>query len=204
MAVPKDREILEVHHLYERFARDYDRDRDRSLLERGYLDAVLVRLGKDRRVLDLGCGSGEPIVRYLIEAGCEVTGVDAAPAMIDLCRSRFPEARWQVADMRSLALPDSFDAIIAWDSIFHLRPGDQRRMFEVFQSHIAPKGVLLFSSGPEAGEAIGDFYGHALFHASLDPQDYEALLHADGFEVLQYRAEDPDCGGHTVWLARSV
>ena len=30
----------------------------------------------------------------------------------------------------------------------------------------------------------------------------EALLNANGFRVLEHRAEDPDCGRHTVWLAR--
>jgi len=173
-------------------------------VERGYLDEMLDHLGEYPRILDLGCGSGEPIARFFIEKGYELTGVDAAPAMIGICRQRFPKAHWLVADMRSLDLEVRFDALIAWDSFFHLEPDDQRRMFEVFRAHIAPEGLLLFTSGPHAGEAIGDFYGHALFHASLDPQEYESLLHGAGFTVLRHRSEDPDCGSHTVWLAQSV
>jgi SAM-dependent methyltransferase len=145
-----------VYHLYQRFARDYDRDRGRTLMERAYLDDMLARLADRPRVLDLGCGSGEPIARYLVERGCALTGVDAAPAMIALCRERFPNEQWLVADMRALDLEVRFDALIAWDSFFHLKPDDQRRMFEVFRAHIAPGGLLLFTSGPRAGEAIGD------------------------------------------------
>ncbi len=77
-------------------------------------------------------------------------------------------------------------------------------MFAVFEAHIAPRGVLLFTSGPQAGEAIGEFHGHPLYHASLEPEDYEALLQGAGFETILYCPDDPDCGGHTVWLAQSA
>ncbi len=202
--MPQDDGAPDVHHLYERFAREYDRDRGRALMERSYLDEMLEHLGERPRILDLGCGSGEPIARFFVEKGCELTGVDAAPSMVVLCRQRFPDAHWLVADMRSLDLESRFDAIVAWDSFFHLGPDDQRRMFDIFQAHIAPGGRLLFTSGPQAGEATGNFYGSTLFHASLDRQEYDSLLRGAGFEVLRHRPEDPDCGLHTVWLAQSV
>lgn len=202
--MPKVDDKTEVQHLYQRFARDYDRDRSRTLMERGYLDELLRHLRESPSLLDLGCGSGEPIARYLIERGCRLTGIDAAPAMIALCRRRFAHARWRTADMRGLDLEQRFDAIVAWDSFFHLPADDQRRMFDVFRRHIAAGGLLLFTSGPRAGEATGDLCGHSLFHASLDPWEYRALLQGAGFRVLRHRTEDPDCGGHTVWLARSI
>lgn len=202
--MPKDDDRYEVYRLYERFARDYDRDRGRTLMERGYLDDLLGHLVARPSLLDLGCGSGEPIARYLIEQGCRLTGVDTAPAMIALCRKRFIDARWLVAKIRQLDQDERFDAIVAWDSFFHLPPEDQRRMFDLFRRHIGAAGLLLFTSGPRAGEAIGDFYGYSLFHASLDPSEYQSLLKAAGFRVLRHRLEDPDCGGHTVWLAQSI
>jgi len=61
--------------------------------------------------------------------------------------------------------------------------------------------ALLFTAGPAAGEAIGDLFGDLLYHDSLDPAEYRDLLAANGFEVVRYTPEDPDCGGHTVWLA---
>ena len=41
--------------------------------------------------------------------------------------------------MRELALGRKFSGILAWDSFFHLRHDDQRRMFPVFRQHAAPK-----------------------------------------------------------------
>jgi SAM-dependent methyltransferase len=194
--------MTEVHELYQRVARDYDRDRSRSLMEARYLGDVLSRLDGRTRILDLGCGGAEPIARFFIDNGCQLTGVDAAPAMIALCRARFPAVTWLVQDMRTLALNQRFDAIVAWDSFFHLGADDQRGMFPIFEQHIAPQGLLLFTTGPRAGVAIGDLYGHALFHASLDAEEYEQLLTRHGFAVVLHRVEDPDCGRHTVWLAQ--
>jgi cyclopropane fatty-acyl-phospholipid synthase-like methyltransferase len=172
-------------------------------MERPYLDVVSSHLQRGGSVLDLGCGNGVPIARYFIEDGYAVTGVDAAPAMIAHGQQRFPQAEWIVGDMRGLVLDRRFDAIIAWDSFFHLDQDEQRAMFPVFQRHIAPGGVLLFTSGPHAATAIGSMYGEDLFHASLAPEEYRALLAAAGFNVLQFVPEDPKCGGHTIWLAQA-
>jgi cyclopropane fatty-acyl-phospholipid synthase-like methyltransferase len=43
-------------------------------------------------ILDLGCGMGEPIARYFIRVGYQVTGVDSSAAMIALCQQpRVPD-----------------------------------------------------------------------------------------------------------------
>jgi len=192
----------DITGLYERHAHAFDRQRGRSLFERGWLDRFLAAIGEDRSVLDLGCGSGEPMAGYLIASGCAVTGVDASPTLIGLCRERFPGQRWLAADMRRLVLGRAFGGILAWDSFFHLPADDQRAMFGVFAAHARNGTALMFTSGPAHGEAIGTFEGEPLYHASLDGAEYEALLAAAEFRVLDHVVEDPSCGGHTVWLAR--
>jgi SAM-dependent methyltransferase len=188
--------------LYQRHAHDFDRERWRNLFERTWLDRFTALVGRAGSILDLGCGSGEPIARHLIESGYVLTGVDASPAMIDLCRSRFPRATWIVADMRTLNLASRHDGILAWDSFFHLRRDDQRAMFAAFRAHAAPDAALMFNSGPHDGEGIGTFHGEPLYHASLAPDEYRALLDQHGFDVMAHKAEDPSCGGRTIWLAR--
>jgi len=68
--------------------------------------------------------------------------------------------------------------------------------------HARTGAPLLFTSGPAFGEAIGTLEGEPLYHASLGPQEYRLLLDRNGFDVVAHVAEDPDCGGRTVWLAR--
>ncbi len=190
--------------LYERHAAAFDAQRGKNLFERGWLDRFTALVPPGGAVLDLGCGSGEPIARHLVESGFRVTGVDSAPAMIAMCRARFPDQDWQVADMRSLALGRRFDGILAWNSFFHLDHEDQRHMFPVFRDHAAAGAALMFTSGPAHGIAMGRFEGEPLFHSSLDPAEYRSLLATNGFQVVAHRAEDPDCGGHTVWLAQAA
>jgi SAM-dependent methyltransferase len=198
-------EASRIIDLYQRKARDWAESRARgNLFERPWLDRFRALLSPAAPILDLGCGSGEPMARYLIELGHPVVGVDSSEAMIEFCRSRFPEQEWIVADMRTLALRRQFSGILAWDSFFHLCPDDQRRMFPVFRAHAAPGAALMFTSGPAHGEAIGSFGGEPLYHASLDPDEYRALLDQNGFRVAAHVVEDPDCGRHTIWLAQLV
>jgi len=192
----------EVHHIYEKVADEFDKARGRTLFERGYLDAVASRVEPGAEILDLGCGGGEPIARYFIERGFNVTGVDASPSLLAMCRRRFPDMSWVEHDMRTLDLGRRFDAILAWNSFFHLRKDDQRAMFAVFERHAGPSALLLFTSGPREDEAIGSMFGHELYHASLGPDEYRRLLAGHRFGVIVHKAEDSDCNGHTVWLAR--
>jgi SAM-dependent methyltransferase len=189
--------------LYERHARVWVADRKRArFVEKAWLDCFAALLPEGGSVLDIGCGAGEPIATHLIAHGYDVTGIDSSPTMISMCQASFPAHRWLIADMRNLALGERFQGLIAWDSFFHLSYDDQRRMFPIFRAHAVPGAPLLFSSGPRHGEAIGDYGGEPLYHASLDPAEYRALLGANGFSVVAYAAEDPACGSHTVWLAQ--
>jgi len=178
------------------------RARESQLYERGWLDRFRGLLPPGGAVLDIGCGSGQPIAAHLSKHGFAVTGVDASPEMVDMFRKRLPDQQAHVADMRVLSLPHRFNGLLAWDSFFHLDHEDQRRMFPVFAAHAAPGAALMFTSGPSYGEAIGEFGGEALYHASLDEIEYRQLLASIGFDVVAQVAEDPTCGGRTVWLAR--
>ena len=190
--------------LYERRALEWvdDRSRQTVFFERAWLDRFAALVPAGGTIIDLGCGPGKPMAAYLLAQGIDVCGVDSSPTMISLCRKNFPGRQWTVADMRMLDLDRRFDGIMAWDSFFHLTYDDQRRMFSIFCAHAKPDAPLLFTSGPRHGEAIGNFRGEPLYHASLSPDEYRALLAANGFTVAAERMKDPDCGGHSVWLAR--
>ena len=69
--------------------------------------------------------------------------------------------------------------------------------------HASPRAALMFTSGTSHGEATGSYRGEPLYHASLAPEEYRALLKTNGFRVVAHIAEDPDCGGRTVWLAQT-
>lgn len=188
--------------LYQRFGLAWAAARGNRLAEQAWLDRFLALLPRRARILDLGCGSGEPVGGYLLAQGHDLTGVDTSGPLLDRCRRLAPRARWIEADMRTLRLGRTFDGILAWDSFFHLKHSDQRRMFSVFARHAGAGAALMFTSGPAHGIALGRLFGETLYHASLDPAEYRARLAAAGFTVVEHVAEDPDCGGRTIWLAQ--
>ena len=192
----------DVTSAYDRIAHWFDQTRTRSLMELPYLACLSGALRKGACVLDLGCGTGEPILRYLVERGVEVVGVDASAAMLEIARARFPENSFALCDMRELNLNRRFDAIVAWHSLFHLDPSAQRAMFPIFARHLQPEGLLMFTSGSEAGETWAENGGESLYHASLAMDEYRNLLEAHGFQVLRHALDDPDCGGATVWIVQ--
>ena len=195
-------EAMNVIGLYQRHAHAWAGARSVDGRERSWIDRFVGMLSGEPTVLDLGCGSGVPLARDLTAAGIAVTGVDGSAAMIELFRENVPTAHGAVADMRTLDLGESFAGIIAWDSFFHLTPDDQRATVDVFRRHSRRGTMLLFTTGPAAGESVGSLEGDPLYHASLDPDEYVALLDRHGFEVTDHTVADPDCAGHTVWLAR--
>lgn len=107
--------------LYESNAHNYVADRRGvGWDESAWLDRFIALLPQRGSILDIGCGSGEPIARYLIDRNFTVEGVDASPTLISVCRERFQKQGWHVADMRNLALGRTFQGLLAWDSFFHL------------------------------------------------------------------------------------
>lgn len=191
-----------IREIYERHALAFDNLRGKNLFEKPWLDRFAAQVPARGTVLDLGCGSGEPLAKDLIGRGFRLTGVDSSQTLIDLCQTRFPDHQWIVRDMRKLPPGRTFKGIVAWHSFFHLNPDDQRAMFPVFAYLSAPGAVLMFTAGHFAGVAMGEFGGEPLYHASLDAEEYRALLTQNGFEVVAQASQDPSCGGATVWLAQ--
>ncbi|KTD67355.1 MULTISPECIES: class I SAM-dependent DNA methyltransferase [Legionella] len=192
-----------VYEAYDHIIDWYDVHRNKELdMEQFYLEKVREHFPCGGRVLDVGCGTGEPIAKFFIEAGYELTGVDASKKMIARCKKMFPDAQWILTDMRAMKFNEQFDVVIAWHSFFHLTQADQRSTLSLFSSLVKPKGLLLFTSGPEAGEVWGDNGGYDLYHASLDSNEYEAILHKNNLHVIVHKIRDPDCGDATVWVAQ--
>ena len=75
-------------------------------------------------------------------------------------------------------------------------------MFAIFADHASIGTLLMFKTGPQHGEGIGEYRGDPLYHASLSPTEYEALTARFGFRVLQHAANDSQAGGRTVWLCQ--
>ncbi len=189
--------------LYRDKADDWVRDRGATLYsgaggadEALWLDRFVADLPAGASILDVGCGSGWPIGAALLERGFQLTGVDASPGLIAHAQATLPTGVWSVGDMREILPPGPFDGVLAWHSLFHLSPDDQKKVLPKLAASVAEGGRLMFTSGQAHGETIGDWRGEPLYHASLNPEAYRALLAEAGLRVEYDGAETG------VWLAR--
>ena len=192
----------QTREVYNRNATAFDTQRAKKLYERKWLDAFTSKIPEGGRILDLGCGAGEPISAYFIQQGYQVIGTDFSEAMLSIAKDRFPENDWFLADMRSLSLDQSFDGIIGWNSFFHLNQTDQRTTLPILANHLRPAGILLLTVGPEAGEVTGHVNGELVYHASLSLDEYTSILDEAGLDVIAFVAEDEECDGQSVLIAQ--
>lgn len=194
----------QTHAVYQRQAEAYDRERNRSLFERPWLERATQDVSAGGSVLDLGCGAGAPIGEWLAEQGFALTGADFSDNMLSLFSARLPQARTVQADMRQLKLDQTFEAIIGWGSFFHLTPDEQRVAVPSIARHLAPGGRLLLTVGPSEGEVTGRVGRDTIYSASLSLAEYTSLLQSGGASVEDFVPNDPACNGFTLLLARAA
>ena len=140
------------------------------------------RLPPGATVLELGCGSGFPISRELVEEGLEVHAVDAAPTLVAAFERNFPGVHVVCEPAESTASFDrEFDAVLAWGLVFLLSPDDQRTVLARMAKALKPGGRLLFTAPPEPITWNDAMTGHQ--SQSLGRAEYIRLLNAAGLTV---------------------
>lgn len=185
---------------YDLIAKDFEKDRNKTLREKKYLDLLVSNLPPAAHILDIGCGMAEPIAKYLIEKGFIVTGIDASKELLALCKKKFPQMEWFYGDMRSIQLDEKYDALIAFDSFFHLTIEDQIKMLKRFSSWLRNKGKLLMTTGHEEGEVVNSvMYGHPFSYYSMSLEDYRKQLNLNEFNIILC---EEDQLRHRIWIAQ--
>jgi trans-aconitate 2-methyltransferase len=169
-----------------------------------FLDLLaLVRARPGMRVLDLGCGTGEPTRDLHRRLGAaETLGLDSSDAMLARCRDFVePGLRFEKGDLAA------WESTAPWDLVFsnaalHWVPGHER-LFERFTSMLRPGGQLavqvpLSFDDPShrcAEElAAEDPYrtalsGWAPHWPMLSPDGYAALLDGLGYVEQDVRVQ---------------
>jgi len=173
-----------------------------SFRERGYVDRFVDLAAPGAHILDLGCGTGVPIARYLIDRGFRVTGVDSSHAMLALARANCPEAELVLGDMTELSLDGFFGGIVAWDSVFHIPRVRHERLFGEMSRLLRPGAPLLLSVGGSESDFKAPMLGAELSYSGHAPAQSRRLLESSGFDVLAAEVDDPTSRGHVAILCR--
>ena len=138
---------------------------------------------RDSIVLDLGCGTGIPNTKIMIEEGMTVYGVDASPSMVEAFKKNFPDnpVVCEAAEDSSF-FNRRFDVIVSWGLLF-LLPKQAQETIILNASHaLHIGGRFLFTSPAKKiswSDAMTDQYS-----ISLGAERYRELLTASGFSLL--------------------
>ncbi|NOK07963.1 class I SAM-dependent DNA methyltransferase [Corallococcus exercitus] len=165
--------------------------------------ALAASLPAGALVLDVGCGTGLPLTRVLLEHGCQVTGVDSSRELLARFQANFPHVPVLCASILSCELQaQTFDAAIAWGVLFHLRHEEQEQAIANIARALKPGAAFLFTSGDAHGSMDGaPMNGVPFRYHSYSVQGYRDLLRAHGL-ALETTHTDP--GGNVYYLARKT
>jgi SAM-dependent methyltransferase len=163
----------------------YDELRHKPL-DRTLLDEVADEADGLGPVCDLGCGPGH-IACYLHDRGADVRGIDLSPRLVDQARRLNPGIQFEVADMRSLPVPDaSFAAVVAFYSMIHLESEQIGEAAREVRRVLRPGGALLasFHRGTEPIH-LDDWWGVGvdLDFNFFEPEMIEEILTEAGLLV---------------------
>jgi cyclopropane fatty-acyl-phospholipid synthase-like methyltransferase len=133
-------------------------------------------------ILDLGCGTGIPVTKILLEAGLNAYAVDASPKMVEDFRQNFPNVPVACESVeRSPFFNRTFDGIISVGLMFLLSEENQRALIPKMSAALNPGGKLLFTAPLERME-----WKDAMTEKeslSLGAEQYRDLVSASGLSI---------------------
>ena len=143
--------------------------------------------------LDVGCGSTGRLIDYLLENGFTPEGIDISEKMLALAKEKHPDIPLYQADICEWVLPNKYDLITAWDSIWHIPLDQQDKVISKLINSLNTNGVLIFSCAgtDEEGEQYDDFMGPEVYYSPLGVSVFLTLFIRLGcicrhFEYDQY------------------
>jgi SAM-dependent methyltransferase len=171
-----------------------------------WTESLNARLESTSRVLDLGCGSGIPVVRDLASAGHHVTGVDFSEVQIRRARERLPQADFVRADITSVDFPaESFDAVVCLYALIHVPLEEQRPLLQRIALWLRPGGWFLCSNGQHEWTGVDEDWlgsGVAMWWSHTDADTSRDWITASGLVVEQQELVPEGNGGHVLFWAR--
>jgi len=177
------------------YANAYDllyRDKDYSE-ETRLIDRVVKSYtnGPVRRVLDLGCGTGNHVLP-LAQLGYEVVGVDRSAGMLEAARKKAAgaaldgKATFHQADIRSFQVEPSFDVALMMFAVlgYQLENQDVLAALGTARKHLRSGGLFVFDV----------WYGPAVL--SQGPTERVKVIPTERGQILRVATGELDIGRH--------
>jgi len=156
-------------------------------IEKHFLDYLIKALSKNAHVLDLGCGTGVPFDKYLVDHGVQVTGIDITDKHFEQAKKNVPNATFIKGDFSRHDFGDKqFDAIVAFYSIFHIPREEHQSLFKKMNSLLNKNGLILTTLGTGDSDcAEEEWCGAPMAWSNHSPKVYKGILKKTGFKIVK-------------------
>jgi ubiquinone/menaquinone biosynthesis C-methylase UbiE len=132
------------------------------------VDNIVEHLGRDERVLDVGCANGYSTIAYAARGGGRVHGIDYIPEMIEQAEARRATLPGELAERLSFAVGDildlreadaTYDALVVTRVLINLGSWErQASALDECLRVVKPGGLVLLSEATVQGwRALNDF-----------------------------------------------
>jgi ubiquinone/menaquinone biosynthesis C-methylase UbiE len=188
---------------YNQCAKNYVENRD-LFKNQKHLEDLAKKLTPGASILDLGCGSGVPIDKFLLGKGFKVTGIDISEEMIKLARNNFPGAKYLVQDMSEVDFPpNSFNAVVSFYAIFHIPREKHLSLLKKIHTLLKTNGCLLITMGSSDWEGTeDDFHGAKMFWSHYNKDKNVELVKEAGFQIIDNIIDTSGGERHLVIFAK--
>ena len=193
-----------VERGYDKIAEEYS-DWRRTFKNRKQLEEFAALLPQNAQVLDVGCGAGIPVARFLVEGGCRVLGIDFSEKMLEMAKINVPEAQFVKKDMTDLDFAEnSFDGLTAFYSIFHVIRTKHEKLFDDFHRILKAGAPMLVSLGHAEWEGTEDFHGAEMFWSHYAPEKSLRMIKQAGFDIVSDKLVEDGGEIHYWVIARKI
>lgn len=188
---------------YNKAAENYSAERD-VFKNQKYLDRLSELLIPGSTVLDVGCGAGIPVDKYLEEHGYKVVGIDISEKQIELARRNFPNQSFQIKDMSELKEGEfQTNAVVSFYAIFHTPREQHQKLFRKINSFLPEGGLILVTMGSSEWEGTeDDFHGAKMYWSHYGTDKNKEVIKQAGFEILFDEVDEGGGERHLIILAK--
>jgi len=174
---------------YNKIALEWASVRNNAFVSKLVIDFA-EKINSQGHILDIGCGTGSPLARFLSDNHFFVTGIDASDRMIEIAQStNLKNAEFSSCDFFDFESTMQFDGVLAWDSFFHFPKEKQPLIYPKVSNFLKHGGYLLFTHGNGDDEHVDSMMGEPFYYSCLPKGTVHQLLINSGFSV-EYMLED--------------
>lgn len=174
----------DIEQAYDLISDDWKKFRNTTKINKCIVDFCNL-ITPNGNILDIGCGTGYPIDKYLVECNFFVTGIDLSKKMIDEAKKlQLVNATFIKQDILDFSTDKLYDGIIAFDSIWHIKKDNQIDAYKKIASLMKDGAYFLFTHGKLNSEIIGTMFNQKFYYSALNIDELKTIFSKIGLKII--------------------